>query len=511
MFGGAGVAANLVGGIAAREASRGALGEARNAMIEAQEELNRIGMPPDLSKKIIFEQFQQAGILTPELETEILAGPSKVGEITEDASLRDTQKEALQLLQQRGKGGLTPEDRAALNQIRNEIARDTEAKRQQIMQNFQARGQGGSGAELIAALQASQSGTNQASQEGDRLAAMSSANALNAINQAGTLGGSIRGQDFDVNSARAAAQDALEQFNVQNRSNVQQRNVGARNAAQEANLNAAQNISNANIGMENQERLRQNEAQRTYWQDQAQRQQMRSGAQQQRAAALTAEGQNAAAQAAAPWQMVGSGLSTIGGFLNLKDEKNKKWEGGEISGYSDGGEVKKDFNEDYKKDNRESEYNKIRTGMANQASTFDKLKNLVGYAEGGKVKRPYSFDEFVESLEKAFEKPKEPVHEETLQEKYERIRKQNRRNFDEGYADGGRIMAEDYTHGGEVHGQEVVPGDHPANDTVHAMVSPGEIVVPKTIAQGTIGKKLLKLMQNHHELMTEIDNHNKGK
>jgi hypothetical protein len=37
--------------------------------------------------------------------------------------------------------------------------------------------------------------------------------------------------------------------------------------------------------------------------------------------------------------------------------------------------------------------------------------------------------------------------------------------------------------GGQVPGQAQVPGDHPANDTVPTMLSPGEVVVPRTVAQ----------------------------
>lgn len=37
--------------------------------------------------------------------------------------------------------------------------------------------------------------------------------------------------------------------------------------------------------------------------------------------------------------------------------------------------------------------------------------------------------------------------------------------------------------GGQVPGQAQVPGDHPANDTVPAMLSPGEVVVPRTVAE----------------------------
>jgi hypothetical protein len=39
-----------------------------------------------------------------------------------------------------------------------------------------------------------------------------------------------------------------------------------------------------------------------------------------------------------------------------------------------------------------------------------------------------------------------------------------------------------YSHGGKVPGQAPVPGDHPANDTQKANLSPGEIVIPRSIA-----------------------------
>lgn len=39
-----------------------------------------------------------------------------------------------------------------------------------------------------------------------------------------------------------------------------------------------------------------------------------------------------------------------------------------------------------------------------------------------------------------------------------------------------------YAHGGMVDGDALVPGDHPMNDTVDADLSPGEIVIPRSIA-----------------------------
>jgi hypothetical protein len=64
--------------------------------------------------------------------------------------------------------------------------------------------------------------------------------------------------------------------------------------------------------------------------------------------------------------------------------------------------------------------------------------------------------------------------------------------------------------GGYVPGQAKMPGDHPANDTVHAKLSPGEIVIPRTLAKSSLGKKLLKLLEDHHQVQNELDKHGNG-
>jgi hypothetical protein len=66
----------------------------------------------------------------------------------------------------------------------------------------------------------------------------------------------------------------------------------------------------------------------------------------------------------------------------------------------------------------------------------------------------------------------------------------------------------DFTAGGHVPGQAIMPGDHPANDTVDAKLSPGEIVIPRTVAKSPLGKKLLKLLEDHHSVQNELDKHN---
>lgn len=51
------------------------------------------------------------------------------------------------------------------------------------------------------------------------------------------------------------------------------------------------------------------------------------------------------------------------------------------------------------------------------------------------------------------------------------------------YAGGPITMADALKQGGKVPGTPMVPGDSPKNDTVHAMLSPGEIVIPRSMVE----------------------------
>lgn len=68
--------------------------------------------------------------------------------------------------------------------------------------------------------------------------------------------------------------------------------------------------------------------------------------------------------------------------------------------------------------------------------------------------------------------------------------------------DGGSIP--DYREGGQVPGQAKHPGDHPDNDTVHAVLSPGELVIPRSMAKSSLGKRLAKLLEDHHQLRKDM-------
>lgn len=319
----AAVIAPIVGGMVGNWMSSKDRKAAQQALQRGMYELEAIGMPPDLSKRIIFQEFQQMGVLTPELEQDIDLAESQVSLITEDPELRDAQMDALRGIQERGRVGLGPEERLALSEIRSEIGAETEAKRQQILQNFAARGQGGSGAEFIAAMQASQAGAEEASRAGDRLGAMASQSALQALSEGGRLSGQIRQQDFGVAQAKGEAADrfSLAEFNAANQR--QARNIGALNQAQAANLAQTQKTADMNVAQENQERLRMEQAKRDYWQDRLARASAFAGV-----GGQAARGYNQAAQQQAQmWQGIGTGIgSGFGayGSYQMKSEEADK-------------------------------------------------------------------------------------------------------------------------------------------------------------------------------------------
>lgn len=314
-------AAPIVAGAIANSESAGDRAKAQQAGQEALDAIKAIHAPPDIAKAIILQKFQSAGLLTPKLEENINLGFSKVGQIQEDPSLKAAQINALQQLQQRGQTGLGPEDQAALAKIRSNILSEEKGKTGAIMQQMQSRGLGGSGAELAALLSNAQAGTQRESDADIEQAGVASQRALQALIASGQLGGQVRAQDFDINKARAEAQDAVARFNVQNQAANQMRNINAQNQAQQYNLNSAQQISNMNVNAANQELARQQQAQQQMWQDQMARAQAIANAQTARANILSGQ----AAQTAQGYQNIGSGVAAgAGAAANFMGRQNNQ-------------------------------------------------------------------------------------------------------------------------------------------------------------------------------------------
>lgn len=271
-----GALAGPIAGFIGSEMSKGDRAKAQEAANKAFQEIESIGAPPDVAREILVKHFKQVGIYTPKLETAIQQGVSEMSKVKEDSSLRDAQMTTLEQLKQQGRTGLTPVERAELNKIRRETDTSARGRQESILQNMQTRGMGGSGAELAAGLASSQNAAQNESEQADRQAAMAYQNALQAISSGGQLAGSIRGQDFNVNSAKASAADELNRFNVNQKSMVQQRNTDRENQAATSNLENEQNVSNMNTSTDNDELRRQRQAEMDLYNANVRRSQLRS-------------------------------------------------------------------------------------------------------------------------------------------------------------------------------------------------------------------------------------------
>lgn len=307
----AAIAAPIVAGVIANIQSKKDKASQKAAMKDAMAQFDKAGTPPDLSKALLLKEFERAGIYTPELEQDLndTVAESEVGKIQEDTSLRDAQKSALVSMQKRGKVGLSAEDRAALNQVRSEVQRDSEAKRQQILQSMQAKGMGGSGASLAAQLQSAQGAADQAASGSDTLMAQAQQRALQALGQSADMAGNIRGQDFGVAQAKGTAIDERNRFLAQNSIDRQRSNVGTLNQAQQLNLSEQQRIADANIAMQNAEIQRQSQAKRDLFNDKMGVAAAKAGQYQQQAAYAGQQAANTAQSYGQIGSAVGTGIA----------------------------------------------------------------------------------------------------------------------------------------------------------------------------------------------------------
>lgn len=396
---------------------------------EAASLFDRFG-PVDLSDPIVFQQFQQAGLLSPQMEQALSLQMEQKLELQERPEDRAQQAQTINALKQLSQTGLSPEDLAAFNKLRSQVGADTEAKRNQILQQAQMRGQAGGGAQLASELMASQAGSQQASEQADRLAAEASSARRQALNNLFSGQSQLRGQDIGVAQANMQNEALRRQFLDQNALARQQRNVGAQNQANLFNVSRQQGVADQNTSMANAELLRQKNAKRQYWADQLTQAQ-------NKAYALTGQAGNLRVQdqaSAQGLQNIFSGVGQLGSTINSIN--GGPLFGGKTASTSGGGSGAGG------------------AGMINMAS-------------GGIVTpspSPSKHQEDIKKFEKGFNSG------EDFGESFRHLKETI---F--GHAGGGKVDHDNSFPG-------AVPTDSEKNDNVPAMLSPGEIVIPKSFA-----------------------------
>lgn len=249
----AALAAPIIGGLMGQDAARGQLKDAKRARAEALAQYAGISVPEIEKQMLEMELLQSAGQYDPDLDQALSLGPSSMENVSTDPRLKSAQMNALAQLGGIAETGMSPADQASFELARRGAAQENQAMQGQILQQMQARGQGGSGAELIAKLTGAQKSADSMQAAQLEQAKAQQAARMQALNQVGALSSNIQNQDFNQSSRIAEAKDLINQYNTRNSQSVANANTAAKNAAQLANLQNQQNIMNQNVALRNQQ------------------------------------------------------------------------------------------------------------------------------------------------------------------------------------------------------------------------------------------------------------------
>lgn len=232
----------------------GAYNDAKDSTKAGVNAYGNIDAPTAEELKVQLSELVNNGSMTPEQATAIMQDPSAMNGITLDPRLKQAQMDALTSLQDIGQNkGLTDMDRSQLAQIQGQEQTAARGAREAILQNANARGMGGSGIEMLSQMQNQQDAATRQSARDTSVAGMAQQRALQALQQAGTLGGNIEGQDFSQQAQVAAANDAINKFNTANKNTVGLANTAANNEAQKFNLAKELDVAKTNTDIKNQQ------------------------------------------------------------------------------------------------------------------------------------------------------------------------------------------------------------------------------------------------------------------
>lgn len=300
------IGAAIIGGVMGMMTSASDRNAAQAAMQSAVAQINAIGAPPDLAQQIILQHFQQAGILTPQLAQAIPQEFQKAVQIVENPAMRTSQTGSLAAMQNLAQTGFGPQDIAAMQALRNQTSGDAQARQNQIMQQFQSMGQGGSGANLAAMLSGAQSAGQQEANQAVQIGGQAAQARRDAIAQAASQASNIRGQDYATLAQNAANQQAWQNNLLQNAESRNMYNTQTQNQSNLYNTQRQQQVNDMNTQQANAEALRERQAQQQMWQDQLAAAQAKANAQLGQAGYYGQQAQ----QTAQGWQKMGTGVSS---------------------------------------------------------------------------------------------------------------------------------------------------------------------------------------------------------
>jgi hypothetical protein len=273
----AGGGAQVVSGLMQYYNSRKAAGESRKRLGEIERMFDAI-VPPEYDLKIYDdprlaadipapklnleaitpELYQQVGQYVPEVAQFVQEANPQLVQATEAAQTgRGAQLDALERYRQIASGEFDPELQQMLSAASERANREAQSRTASILQDFQRRGQLGSGMQLAAQQDAAAEAMARQARESQLAAAEGYRNRLLATDKSAALGGDIRASEMSEEARNVGILNSFNERTSKNYQDYLQMRADAANKARIMEVERARKVSDANIANRN-EAARQN-------------------------------------------------------------------------------------------------------------------------------------------------------------------------------------------------------------------------------------------------------------
>lgn len=193
------------------------------------------------------QQYVQAGLMTPAQAAAVLQQSNAYDNVTGNSTANQASMDALSGLQEiADTKGLDPQAEAQMAQTESQLNQTLQGQRLSIMDQMAAKGIPTSLMGVSEQLASAGQDAEQAHQDAMQANSDAATRALQALEASGTMGQSIEQEQFSEQAQKAAAQNAIDQWNAMNSTNVNLANAASKQQANMYNEQNAQAVSNAN-------------------------------------------------------------------------------------------------------------------------------------------------------------------------------------------------------------------------------------------------------------------------
>lgn len=221
---------------------------ATKAADDAYNAFARVGIPTTTQLTLPeLEKYVQAGIITPAQAEAVTQKQNAMNGVTSDPKAKAAEMTALNQMQDiASNGGHDAQSDAGVANAESTMNQNLQGQRASVLDQMAARGIPTSLMGTAAQLAFAGQDSEQAHKDALQAKADAATRALTAMSGAGSLAGNIESQNFGEQATKAQSQNAIDQWNAANQTNVNLANQQAEQQAKIINNQEAQQVSSAN-------------------------------------------------------------------------------------------------------------------------------------------------------------------------------------------------------------------------------------------------------------------------